>query len=98
MKPACPIENCPVKPLMRLSETASITLIPHSIITWKKYGLSAFGRTRSSATRMTSAPSVHTTRFIGALDLLGGVPAEDAGGAHEQDEDQQDERDRVAVG
>jgi len=33
MKPAWPIENWPVNPLMRFSDTARITLIPHSIST-----------------------------------------------------------------
>ena len=28
MKPACPIENCPVVPLIRLSPTAKMTLMP----------------------------------------------------------------------
>ena len=28
MKPACPMENCPVKPLIRLSETASVIAMP----------------------------------------------------------------------
>ena len=36
MKPACPIENWPVKPFTRLSETARMMLIPIRISTWKK--------------------------------------------------------------
>ena len=28
MKPMCPIENCPVKPLIRLRETARMMLMP----------------------------------------------------------------------
>ncbi len=31
MKPAWPMENCPVKPLIRLSETAKMTLMKINI-------------------------------------------------------------------
>jgi len=33
MKPACPIENWPVKPFTRFSDTASTMLMPMSIST-----------------------------------------------------------------
>ena len=35
MKPACPIENWPVKPFTRFSDTASTTLMPMSMRIWK---------------------------------------------------------------
>lgn len=31
MKPAWPMENCPVKPLIKLSDTASVMAIPESM-------------------------------------------------------------------
>ena len=36
MNPACPRENCPVKPLMRLRLEASTTLTPTPITTSRK--------------------------------------------------------------
>ncbi len=35
MKPAWPIENCPVNPFTRLSDTASTMLMPTSMRIWK---------------------------------------------------------------
>src|SRR5215212_1208125 len=96
MKPACPIENCPVKPLMRLSDTASITLMPQSITTCMTYGLSARGRAADSVASTTTVPISH--RRPRTSDLLGDLPAEDAGRAHQQDHDEQHERDRITPG
>ncbi len=38
MKPAWPMENCPVKPLIRFRLTARMMLIPARHTTWRKYG------------------------------------------------------------
>src|SRR5262249_37164408 len=94
MKPACPMENCPVKPLMRLSDTASTMLIPHSTMICRTYGLTTRGMTSWMATSAASVAVRPARRFTS--DLLGRVAAEDAGGTEEQDGDQEHERDGVA--
>src|SRR5262245_45049434 len=119
MKPACPIENCPVKPLMRLSDTARTMLIPHSMMTRPTYGLANQGRTRLSAAITPATIASHRSWCIrapsqeqvddrppvrtsysgdGTLELLRRRLSEQAGGPHEQDQDEQHERDRVAPG
>src|SRR5262245_62868709 len=95
MKPAWPIENWPVNPFTRFNETASTMLMPISISTWKWYGFNARGSSRLSATSASSVSTGPTRRLIS--NLLRHGAAEDARGAHEQDDDEQDERDRVAV-
>src|SRR5262245_59676876 len=96
MKPAWPIENWPVKPLIRLSDTARMTLTPHRITTCSAYGLSRCCKARSPSHSASRLPAIHTRRLTS--HLFRGVAAEDAGGSHEQDQDEQHERDGVAVG
>src|SRR5262245_25161643 len=96
MNPACPIENWPVKPLIRLSETARITLIPHSMSTWITYGLNTRGMTALTASSTARSAASHRTCFTS--HLLARRLAEQAGGTHQQDDDQQHERDRIPVG
>jgi hypothetical protein len=38
MNPACPMENCPVKPLIRFRLTARMMLIPAREMICRKYG------------------------------------------------------------
>src|SRR5262245_45348879 len=96
MKPAWPIENCPVKPLMRLSDTASTMLMPQRTMIWRMYGLTRRGSVSWTSTRAASVPATVRRRFTS--DLLGRVAPQDTGGTEEQDGDEQDEGDGVAPG
>jgi hypothetical protein len=70
MNPAWPIENCPVNPLIRLSETASVIAMPQSIRMRTKYGLSIRPwKTKSSPMRtaITIRAMMRLRRYRGTL-------------------------------
>ena len=81
MKPACPIENCPVKPLIRLRRPRAITSMPMAtrIVQVVRVERAAAAAT-SSATRNASAAPTPSSRGArcDASDLLGLRRAEQA--------------------
>src|SRR6185369_789832 len=99
MNPAWPMENWPVKPFTTLSETARMTLMPATIA----MNVQEIDRTcstpRSSGTAMMNGRNDRRNSLSElTLDLLRAELAEQAGRAHEQDDDEEREGDAVAVG